>query len=214
MRERSKFEEVQKEEMKQKEIGKLLSVQLESVGGTSERRKRIGQELSIGGGRIGDHTEIRVAKAIRIVGTGDIDNDGVPDMYDCQPLNPEEDGFWGDVGRAAKERVSAEVEDVKERAVERVRGRPIAARAALKDVEREEEWEEEKRIRKERGKKRVQRRYGVTPVKTIPKRKPTQEGIEYHGVEYVPVKKAPVKRRKKKTTVKRLPARTEYYVGL
>ena len=176
--------------------------------------KEMGRQLSMNGGQIGVHTEIRVAKAIRMVGTSDRDGDGVPDMYDCQPLNPEKDGFWGDVGRAAKERVSAEIEDIKERAVVRVRGRPIAARAALKDVEREEEWEEEKRIRKERGKKRVQRRYGVTPVKTISKRKPTQESIEYHGVEYAPVKKTPTKKRKKKVQVKTVPARTEYYVGL
>jgi len=176
--------------------------------------KEVGRRLSVNGGQIGEHTEIRVAKAIRMVGTRDIDGDGVPDMYDCQPLNPEKDGFWGDVGRAAKERVTTEVEDIKERAVERVRGRPIAARAALKDVEREEEWEEEKKLRKERGKKRAQKRYGVAPTKLTSKREPTSESIAYHDVAYAPVKKTPIKKRKRKTTVKKIAARTEYYVGL
>jgi len=197
--------------MEQKEIGELLSTQLESVG--LEKRKRIGQELSVRGGRIGEYTGVHVAKAIRMVGMGDIDKDGVPDMYDCQPLNPDEDGFWGDVGRAAKERVATEIEDIKERTVERIRGRPLAARAALKDIEREEEWEEEKRLRKERGRKRAQRRYGVTPVKAVPKRKTVSEGIEYRGVVYAPVKKKPTKKRKKKT-VRRIPIESVHYVGL
>ena len=188
--------------------------------------KEMGRQLSMNGGQIGVHTEIRVAKAIRMVGTADTDKDGVPDMYDCQPLNPEKDGFWGDVGRAAKERVSAEIEDIKERAVERVRGRPVAARVALKDVEREEEWEEEKRIRKERGKKRAQIKYGVALGKTKKKsalsvvsegetqRDTTQKSIKYRDVIPAIAKKTPTKKRKKKVQVKKLPTRTEYYVGL
>ena len=167
--------------------------------------KEVGRRLSMNGGQIGEHTEIKVAKAIRMVGTADTDKDGVPDMYDCQPLNPEKDGFFGDIGRAAKERATAEIEDIKERAVERVRGRPVAARVALKDIEREEEWEEEKRIRKERGKKRAQIKYGVAPGKT---KKKSALSVVSEG------EAAPTKKRKKKVQVKKLPARTEYYVGL
>lgn len=183
--------------MKEEEVGKLLSMETKHIGEPSRRNKivlkRAGRDLTVNGGRIGEKMEFDVAHAIHLPGNGDRDQDGVPDMYDCQPLNPDEDGFWGDIGRAVKERTRTEIEDVKERALERVHGRPIAARAALKDIEREEEWEEEKRIRKAAGKRKAQMRYGTT---TTTKKKKKDE-TTYRGSTHV------VEPRKAKKKLKR-----------
>lgn len=163
--------------------------------------KEVGRRLSVNGGRFGMDLQFNVASAIRIPGMGDRDRDGVPDMYDCQPLNPNADGFWGDVGRAVKERTSSEIEDIKERTVRSIKGedvyggRTITKRAILRGVEQEEELKESIQQARKRGKRKAQRRYGVpttTPTKTKKKTAITYDrDIEDRGTVFIeePVKK-------------------------
>ena len=40
---------------------------------------------------------------------GDFDKDNVPNLLDCQPFNPYEHGFWGDVWGAVKQRIVAPI---------------------------------------------------------------------------------------------------------
>ena len=50
----------------------------------------------------------RVPKSIDLPrGMADYDKDGVPDIFDCNPFNPNEDGWWGDAFRAVRSYASS-----------------------------------------------------------------------------------------------------------
>ena len=61
----------------------------------------------------------------------DSDGDGFIDPWDCQPFNPEEDGFWGDVWKSVTSRVKRTTSRVK-RATRVDYGRAAARRSSVR----------------------------------------------------------------------------------
>jgi len=105
----------------------------------------------------------------------DTDKDGVPNILDCAPLNPKKDGFFGDIGRAAKKRVKAEVTELKERTIESIAGEEAREqRGELRKAEHEAYLEKAKEQVAERGREKARAKYE--------KRKPLLVGL-LGGVE-------------------------------
>jgi len=136
----------------------------------------------------------------------DFDRDGVPNLIDCKPYDPTQDGFLGDVGRAAKLHVTTAIEDIKEETVKTIAGEETREkRKTLRQIEEEEEFKESKKQAMARGKRKARKEYGMPEAplneyeSTTPKRVKTYEDyVTTGGKKKTPV---PPTGGKKKTPV-------------
>ena len=98
----------------------------------------------------------------------DFDGDGVPNILDCRPKNPNMDGFFRDLGGAVRKRVKSEVGVAKKRILERVSGeKELERRKEIREAESEGYYEERLKEAKKRGRE-----------KALIKKKPVSKKIE------------------------------------
>lgn len=90
----------------------------------------------------------------------DYDKDGVPNILDCKPFDPQKDGFFRDLGGAVRTRVKGEIGVTKTRILKGVAGEEAREqREAVRKAEAEGYYEEIKKQVKERGKARARAKF-------------------------------------------------------
>lgn len=135
-----------------------------------ERKKRCVHKKEVGGEKMTKRKKDHIRKALEFSPFSDMDGDGVQNVLDCNPHDPTRDGFFGDIGRAAKTRVKAEVGEIKERTIEGISGEEARERRKeLQEAERESYLEEAKEQAEERGREKARAKYE--------KRKPLLSGF-------------------------------------
>lgn len=116
---------------------------------------------------------------------GDADKDGVFNIIDCEPFDPNKDGLVGDIGRAIKTRAKETYEETKEAGLERISGkRSRKEREEIREVEHEAFHEESKEAVKERAKERARKKYGLSTEREKEKSKyykGKKRGINFFG---------------------------------
>lgn len=90
----------------------------------------------------------------------DYDKDGVPNILDCKPFDPQKDGFFRDLGGAVRTRVKGEIGVTKTRILKGVAGEEAREqREAVRKAESEGYYEEIKKQVKERGREKARAKF-------------------------------------------------------
>ena len=111
---------------------------------------------------------------------GDADKDGVFNIIDCEPFDPNKDGLVGDIGKAIKTRTKETYEEIKEGGLEKISGkRSREEHKEVRETEHEAFHMESKEAVKERAKERARKKYGLVSEREKIEKKTTKRGSKH-----------------------------------